>query len=47
MSIPEMAAGAVQPSGEKNIFRTEDLTVVTAGKEVTFLCLEIQEIILC
>ena len=46
MSIPVMAAEAVQPSEGKNIFHTEDLTVVTVGKEVTFSCLEIQEKIL-
>ena len=47
MSVPEMGAAAVQPSEGKNIFRTEDRTVVTAGKEVTFSCLEIQEKIPC
>ena len=47
MSVPEMGEPAVQPSEGKNIFHTEDRTVVTAGKEVTFLCLEIQEKILC
>ena len=46
MSIPVMAAAAVQPSEGKNIFHTVDLTVVTAGKEGTFSCLEIQEKIL-
>ena len=47
MSVPEMGVEAVLPSEGKNIFHTEDRTVVTAGKEGTFLCLEIQEKILC
>ena len=47
MYVLEMGGPAVQPSGGKNIFHTEDQTVATAGKEVTFLCLEIQEKILC
>ena len=47
MSILEMGGAVVQPSEGKNIFRTEDRTEVTAGKEVIFSCLEIQEKILC